>query len=109
VHLKKIACLTGALGLIETRPLQRAHFNFIDEVHTAALVLRALPWQRKIFALGRATGVPLWVHPYGGRERILTPLGLDKVSEDRFFAQCLASLKPMQTVHEDEALAVTPD
>ena len=37
------------------------------------------------------------------------PLGLDKVREDRFFAQCLARLKPMQTVHEDEALAIAPD
>jgi len=37
------------------------------------------------------------------------PLGLDKVREDRFFAQCLARLKPMQTLHEDEALAVAPD
>ena len=39
----------------------------------------------------------------------LMPLGLDKVREDRFFAQCLARLKPMQTLHEDEALAVAPD
>ena len=37
------------------------------------------------------------------------PLGLDKVSEDRFFAQCFARLKSVQTVHEDEAFAVTPD
>jgi hypothetical protein len=37
------------------------------------------------------------------------PLGLDKVREDRFFAQCLARLKPMQTLHEDEALAIAPD
>jgi hypothetical protein len=34
---------------------------------------------------------------------------LDKVTEDRFLAQCLARLKPMQTVHEDEALAIAPD
>jgi len=34
---------------------------------------------------------------------------LDKKSEDRFFAQRLASLEPMQTVHEDEAFTVTPD
>jgi len=37
------------------------------------------------------------------------PLGLDKVREDRFFAQCLARLKSMQTVHQDEALAIAPD
>jgi hypothetical protein len=37
------------------------------------------------------------------------PLGLHKVPEDRFFAQCLARLKPMQTVHEDEPLAIAPD
>jgi hypothetical protein len=37
------------------------------------------------------------------------PWGLDKVPEDRFLAQCLARFKPMQTVHEDEALAITPD
>jgi len=43
------------------------------------------------------------------RESTLMPLGLDKVREDRFFAQCLARLKPMQTLHEDEALAVAPD
>jgi hypothetical protein len=43
------------------------------------------------------------------RELILTLLGLDKVPEDRFFAQCLARLKPMQTVHEDEARAIAPD
>jgi len=50
-------------------------------------------------------------HPevWSVRLGILTPLGLDKVPEDRFFAQCLARLKPMQTVHEDEALAVAPD
>jgi hypothetical protein len=34
-------------------------------------------------------------------------LGLDKIPEDRFFTQCLARLKPMQTVHEDEAFTVT--
>jgi hypothetical protein len=37
------------------------------------------------------------------------PLGVDKVREDRFLAQCLACLKPMQTVHQYEALAVAPD
>jgi len=42
-------------------------------------------------------------------ESTFMPLGLDKVREDRFFAQCLARLKPMQTLHEDEALAVAPD
>jgi hypothetical protein len=31
--------------------------------------------------------------------RFLMPLGLDKIREDRFLAQCLACLKPMQTVH----------
>jgi hypothetical protein len=41
-------------------------------------------------------------------EPALMPLGLDKVREDRFFAQCLARLKPMQTVHQDEALAIAP-
>jgi hypothetical protein len=34
---------------------------------------------------------------------------LDKVTEDRFLAQCLARLKPMQTVNEDETLAIAPD
>jgi hypothetical protein len=43
------------------------------------------------------------------REPILMPLGLDKVRKDRFLAQCLASLKPMQTVHEHEAFAIAPD
>lgn len=33
------------------------------------------------------------------REPILMPLGLDKIREDRFLAQCFACLKPMQTVH----------
>jgi len=37
------------------------------------------------------------------------PLCLDKVPEDPFFAQCLARLKPMQTVQENEALAIAPD
>jgi hypothetical protein len=36
-------------------------------------------------------------------------LGLDKVREDRVFAQRLACLKPMQAVHEDKALAVAPE
>ena len=43
------------------------------------------------------------------REPILTPLGLDNVPEDRFLAQCLACFQPMQTVHENEALAIAPD
>ena len=43
------------------------------------------------------------------RAPTLTPLGLDKIPEDRFLAQRLARLKPMQTVHEDEALAVAAD
>ena len=41
-------------------------------------------------------------------ESTLVPWGLDKVPEDRFFAQCLARLEPMQTVYEDEAFTVTP-
>jgi hypothetical protein len=41
--------------------------------------------------------------------RILLLLALDKVTEDRFLAQCLARLKPMQTLHEDETLAIAPD
>jgi hypothetical protein len=43
------------------------------------------------------------------REPILMPLGLDDEREYRFLAQCLARLQPMQTVHEDEALAIAPD
>jgi hypothetical protein len=35
--------------------------------------------------------------------------GLDKIPEDRFLAQCLARLKPVQTVHEDETLAIATD
>jgi hypothetical protein len=31
--------------------------------------------------------------------RILMPLGLDKIREDRFLTQGFACLKPMQTVH----------
>src|SRR5450631_3659801 len=33
-------------------------------------------------------------------------LGLDEVSEDGFLAQRLAGFQPVQTVHEDEAVAV---
>src|SRR5579864_8347775 len=36
-------------------------------------------------------------------------LGLYQVRKDRLFAQCLARLKAMQTLHEDEALAIAPD
>jgi len=43
------------------------------------------------------------------RESPLMPLGLNKIPKDRFFTQCLARLKPMQTVHEDGAFTVTPD
>jgi hypothetical protein len=43
------------------------------------------------------------------RDSTLMPLGLDKIPEDRFFTQCLARLKPMQAMHEDEAVTVTPD
>ena len=44
-----------------------------------------------------------------GEERRLTDyrgkvlLGLDEVSVDRLFAQCLARFEAMQTVYEDEA------
>jgi hypothetical protein len=41
--------------------------------------------------------------------RLLVLLGLDEIPENRFFAQCLARLESMQTVHEDEALAIAPD
>jgi hypothetical protein len=34
---------------------------------------------------------------------------LDDEPEYRFLAQCLARLQPMQTVHENEALAIAPD
>jgi hypothetical protein len=33
---------------------------------------------------------------------------LDEITEDRFFAQCLARLESMQTMHEDEALSIAP-
>jgi hypothetical protein len=36
--------------------------------------------------------------------RILLPLALDKITEDRFLR-----LKPMQTLHKDETLAIAPD
>jgi len=39
----------------------------------------------------------------------LMPLGLAKIPEDRFFAQCLARLEPVQAVHEDETLAIAHD
>jgi hypothetical protein len=41
--------------------------------------------------------------------RRLVFLGLDKIPEDRFFAQCLARLEAVQTVHEDEAFAIASD
>ena len=37
------------------------------------------------------------------------PLGLDQIREDRFLTQCLAGLKPMQTVHQYEAISIAPD
>jgi hypothetical protein len=36
-------------------------------------------------------------------------LSLDEIPKDRFLAQSLACLKPMQTVYQDEAFAVAPD
>ena len=36
-------------------------------------------------------------------------LGLDEVSVDRLFAQCLARFEPMQTVHKDKAIAIAPN
>jgi hypothetical protein len=60
--------------------------------------------------LGRATEFVLGFIPKADwREPILMPLGLDDEPEYRFLAQCLARLQPMQTVHEDEALAIAPD
>jgi hypothetical protein len=35
-------------------------------------------------------------------------LGLDEVSVDRLFAQCLARFEAMQTVYEDEAITIAP-
>jgi hypothetical protein len=35
--------------------------------------------------------------------------GIDQVRKDRLLAQCLATLKAMQTLHEEEALAIAPD
>jgi hypothetical protein len=49
-----------------------------------------------------------------GRGRIvqasagLVLLGLDEVSVDRLFAQCLARFEAMQTVYEDEAITIAP-
>jgi hypothetical protein len=36
-------------------------------------------------------------------------LGLDEISVDRLFAQCLARFEAMQPVYEDEAITVTPN
>jgi hypothetical protein len=36
-------------------------------------------------------------------------LGLDEVSVDRLFAQCLARFEAMQTVYEDEAITIAPN
>ena len=35
-------------------------------------------------------------------------LGLDEVSVDRLFAQCLVRFEAMQTVYEDEAITIAP-
>jgi hypothetical protein len=35
-------------------------------------------------------------------------LGLNEVSVDRVFAQCLAGFEPMQTSYKDEAIAIAP-
>src|SRR5262249_34977773 len=42
-------------------------------------------------------------------ECILVPWGLHQISEDRFLPQCFACLKSVQTVHEDEPLAIAAD
>ena len=36
-------------------------------------------------------------------------LGLDEVTVDRLFAQCLARFEAMQTVYEDEAITIAPN
>ena len=36
-------------------------------------------------------------------------LGLDEVSVDHLFAQCLARFEAMQTVYEDEAITIAPN
>ena len=48
-------------------------------------------------------------HGGSNQFRRLVFLGLDKIREDRFFTQRLARLESMQTVHEDEALAIASD
>ena len=40
---------------------------------------------------------------------LLVLLGLDQISVDRLFAQCLARFEPMQPVHEDEAITIAPN
>jgi hypothetical protein len=60
--------------------------------------IRQIRLSTRVFVLGFVLTVD-W------RESTLMPLGLDKVRE----GQCLARLKPMQTVHQDEALAVASD
>jgi hypothetical protein len=39
----------------------------------------------------------------------LVLLGLDEISVDRLFAQCLARFEAMQPVYEDEAITITPN
>jgi hypothetical protein len=36
-------------------------------------------------------------------------LGLDEVSIDRLFAQCLARFEAMQPVYEDETITIAPN
>jgi hypothetical protein len=79
-----------------------AGVGFAPSPSLAAEIIRQLRPSTPAFVLG-------FVRTVAWRESTLMPLGLDKVRKDRFFAQCLARLKPMQTLHEDEALAVSPD
>jgi hypothetical protein len=36
-------------------------------------------------------------------------LGLDEVSIDRLFAQCLARFEPVQTLYKNEAITIAPN
>jgi hypothetical protein len=98
--------------LFETRPVGQAQFNFRVEAHAASAGFTRGPSLATKTSTATLDALPVFIPvilTVDWREQILTPLGLDKVPEDRFLAQCLARLKPMQTVHKDEALAIAPD
>jgi hypothetical protein len=102
MHLKKIARLTAApqvvlnaASMTSSTQSQRRRSYGRRPLYTkppGGENIRQIRPSTRVFVLGFVLTVD-W------RESTSMPLGLDKVREDRFFAQCLAHLKPMQTVH----------